>query len=117
MIDILNGMCERYLMNGMLTTLDEAKTLCDVFDRFRNNNYKNDEEYSQDILYFYNLAVKLHESGNTSLEESYSIYNAILTADRIDFVETEYTTVEKIEPVKNKKTKKQKEDEGIVDIS
>ena len=117
MIDILNGMCERYLMNGMLTTLDEAKTLCDVFDRFRNNNYKNDEEYSQDILYFYNLAVKLHESGNTSLEESYSIYNAILTADRIDFVETEDTTVKKIEPVKNKKTKKQKEDEGIVDIS
>jgi hypothetical protein len=116
MIDILNGMCERYLMNGMLTTLDEAKILCDVFDRFRNNNYKNDEEYSQDILYFYNLAVKLHESGNTSLEESYSIYNAILTADRIDFVETEDTTVKKIEPVKIKKNKKQKEDEGIVDI-
>ena len=106
MIDVLNGMCERCLMNGMLPTLDEAKTLCGVFDRFRNNNYKNDEEYSRDILYFYNLAVKIHESGNTSLEESYSIYNAILTADRIDFVETEDDTVKKIEPVKIKKTKK-----------
>ena len=117
MLDILRAMCERCLMKGLIQALDEAKELYEVFDRFRNNNYKNDEEYSQDILYFYNLAVKLHESGNTSLEESYSIYNAILTADRIDFVETEYTTVEKIEPVKNKKTKKQKEDEGIVDIS
>ena len=117
MINILNGMCERCLMNGMLPTLDEARILCDTFDRFRNNNYKNDEEYSQDILYFYNLAVKLHESGNTSLEESYSIYNAILTADRIDFVETEDTTVKKIEPVKNKKTNKSNEKDGVVDIS
>lgn len=117
MLDILRAMCERCLMKGLIQTLDEAKELYEVFDRFRNNNYTNDEEYSGDILYFYNLAVKLHESGDTSLEESYSIYNAILTADRIDFVETEYTTVEKIEPVKNKKTKKQKEDEGIVDIS
>lgn len=120
MIDILNGMCERCLMNGMLPTLDEAKTLCDVFDRFRNNSYTNDEEYSRDIFYLYNLAVKLHKSGNTSLEESYSIYNAILTADRIDFVETDIPIKEeiiKIEPVKIKKTKKQKEDEGIVNIS
>ena len=117
MINILNGMCERCLMNGMLPTLDEAKTLCDVFDRFSNNNYKNDEEYSQDILYFYNLAVKLHESGNTSLEESYSIYNAILTADRIDFVETEDSTVKKIEPVKNKKTNKSNVKDGVVDTS
>lgn len=120
MIDILNGMCERCLMNGMLPTLDEAKTLCDVFDRFRNNSYTNDGEYSQDILYFYNLATRLHESGNTSLEESYSIYNAILTADRIDFVETDIPIKEeivKIEPVKIKKTKKQKEDDGVVDIS
>ena len=117
MLDILRAMCERCLMKGLIQTLDEAKELYEVFDRFRNNNYTNDEEYSGDILYFYNLAVKLHESGDTSLEESYSIYNAILTADRIDFVETEYTTVEKIEPVKNKKTKKQKEDEDIVDIS
>lgn len=117
MINILNGMCERCLMNGMLPTLDEARILCDTFDRFRNNNYKNDEEYSQDILYFYNLAVKLHESGNTSLEESYSIYNAILTADRIDFVETEDSTVKKIEPVKNKKTNKSNVKDGVVDIS
>lgn len=117
MINILNGMCERCLMNGMLPTLDEARILCDTFDRFRNNNYKNDEEYSQDILYFYNLAVKLHESGNTSLEESYSIYNAILTADRIDFVETEACTVKKIEPVKNKKTNKSNVKDGVVDIS
>lgn len=117
MLDILRAMCERCLMKGLIQTLDEAKELYEVFDRFRNSNYINDEEYSGDILYFYNLAVKLHESGDTSLEESYSIYNAILTADRIDFVETEDATVEKIEPVKNKKTKKQKEDEGIVDIS
>ena len=34
MIDILNGMCERCLMKGVITTLDEAKVLCDVFDRF-----------------------------------------------------------------------------------
>ena len=68
MIDILNGMCERCLMKGMLSTLDEAKTLCDVFDRFRNNSYTNDEEYSKDIVHLYNLARKLHESGNTSLE-------------------------------------------------
>ena len=108
MLDILRAMCERCLMKGLIQTLDEAKELYEVFDRFRNSNYINDEEYSGDILYFYNLAVKLHESGDTSLEESYSIYNAILTADRIDFVETEDATVEKIEPVKNKKTKKQK---------
>lgn len=120
MIDILNGMCERCLMNGMLPTLNEAKTLCEVFDRFRNNSYTNDEEYSSDIVYFYNLAKRLHESGNTSLEESYSIYNAILTADRIDFVETDNHIEEeviKIEPVKIKKSKKQKEDDGVVDIT
>jgi hypothetical protein len=86
MIDILNGMCERCLMKGMITTLDEAKELCEIFDRFRNISYANDEEYSADIVYLYNLAVKLHESGHTLLEESYSIYNAILTADKVDFV-------------------------------
>ena len=130
MIDILNGMCERCLMNGILPTLDEAKTLCDVFDRFRNNSYTNDEEYSSDIVYLYNLAGKLHESGNTSLEESYSIYSAILAADKIDFVETdepllamtldehsvESETIVEVKPVKIKRSKK-KEDEGVVDIS
>ena len=120
MIDILNGMCERCLMKGILPTLMEARTLCDTFDRFRNNKYTDDEEYSRDIFYLYNLAKKLHDSGNTSLEESYSIYNAILTADRIDFVETDIPIKEeivKIEPVKIKKTKKQKEDDGVVNIS
>lgn len=130
MIDILNGMCERCLMNGMLQTLDEAKILCDVFDRFRNNGYTNDEEYSRDIVYLYNLARKLHESGNTSLEESYSIYSAILDADKIDFVEideqplpmtldehpVETENVVEINPVKIKRSKK-KVDEGVVDIS
>lgn len=119
MIDILNGMCERCLMKGFLPTLNEARTLCDTFDRFCNNKYINDVEYSQDILYFYNLARKLHESGNTSLEESYSIYNAILTADRINFVETDTPIKEeivKIEPIKIKKTKNQKEEDGVIDI-
>lgn len=120
-IDILNGMCERCLMKGFLPTLNEARTLCDTFDRFRNNKYMNDEEYSRDIFYLYNLAVKLHESGNTSLEESYSIYNAILTADRVDFVETDTHVKDeeiiKIEPIKIKKSKKQKEDVGVVDIA
>ena len=130
MIDILNGMCERCLMNGMLPTLDEVKTLCDVFDRFRNNSYTNDEEYSSDIVYFYDLARKLHESGNTSLEESYSIYSAILAADKIDFVETdepllpmsldehpvESENIVKVKPVKIKRSKNKK-DEGVVDIT
>lgn len=131
MIDILNGMCERCLMNGMLPTLDEAKTLCDVFDRFRNNRYTNDEEYSSDIAYLYNLAGRLHESGNTSLEESYSIYSAILTADNIDFVETdepllamtldehpvETENIVELKPIKNKRSKKSKKEDGVVDIS
>ena len=120
-IDILKGMCERCLMKGVIQTLDDAKEIYDVFDRFRNNNYKNDEEYSGDILYFYNLAKKLHESGNTSLEESYSIYNVILTADKIDFVETKEPVTEdiiEVEPVKLKRSKKSnKADDGIVDIS
>ena len=103
MIDILNGMCERCLMKGMISTLDEAKTLCDVFDRFRNNRYTNDVEYSGDIAYLYNLAVRLHDSGNTSIGESYSIYNALLTADRIDFVESDISNVEN--------------NDGVVDIS
>lgn len=120
MIDILNGMCERCLMKGIISTLDESKTLCDVFDRFRNNRYTNDEEYSSDIVYLYGLSRKLHESGNTSLEESYSIYSAILAADKIDFVETDIPIKEeivKIEPKKIKKSKKQKEDIDVVDIS
>ena len=129
-IDVLNGMCERCLMKGIISTLDEAKTLCEAFDRFRNNSYINDEEYSSDIVYLYNLAGKLHESGNTSLEESYSIYSAILAADKIDFVETdepllamtldehsvESETIVEVKPVKIKRSKK-KEDEGVVDIS
>jgi hypothetical protein len=129
-IDILNGMCERCLMKGIISTLDDAKTLCEVFDRFRNNSYTNDEVYSSDIMYLYNLAGKLHESGNTSLEESYSIYSAILAADKIDFVETdepllamslddrpvESENIVEVKPVKIKRSKK-KEDEGVVDIS
>lgn len=87
-IDILKGMCERCLMKGIISNIDDAKILYEVFDRFRKSDYMNDKEYSDDILYLYNLAIKLHESGNTSLEESYSIYAAILTADKIDFIET-----------------------------
>ena len=87
-VDILNGMCERCLIRGLISTLDDVKTLYDVFDRFRKNRYTNDGDYSNDIIYLYNLGVKLHESGNTSLEESYSIYSAILSADRVDFVES-----------------------------
>lgn len=118
-IDILNGMCERCLMKGMLPTLMEVKTLCSTFDRFCNNNYKNDDDYSQDIVYFYNLAVKLHDSGYTSLGESYSIYNAILSADRVDFVETDNNIVEEtvVKPVKLKRVNKLKEKDGVVDIS
>lgn len=133
MLNILNGMSERCLMRGMITTLDDAKLLCDTFDRFYNNDYTNDKEYSQDILYLYDLATKLHESGNTSLEESYSIYNAILSADKVDFVETDLhipvdleedkgvdkESVVIVKPVKIKrnKSKKTKDDEGVVDIS
>jgi hypothetical protein len=117
-------------MKGMLSTLNEAKTLCEVFDRFRNNGYKNDEEYSSDIVYLYNLARMLHESGNTSLEESYSIYSALLAADKIDFVEIDEPLLEmtldepnvksenivEVKPVKIKRSKK-KEDGDVVDIS
>ena len=142
-IDILNGMCERCLMKGLIQSLDDARKLYDVFDRFRNNGYVRDDEYSDDILYFYNLATELHKSGNTSLEESYSIYNAILAADMVDFVETdidadvEHIGEEKIikvepvviekdfeaEPVKVKRSKPSRskkvnaEDVGVIDIS
>lgn len=120
MIDILNGMCERCLMKGIVSTLDDAKMLYDTFDRFRNNRYMNDEEYTGDISYLYNLAMNLHESGNTTLGESYSIYAALLAADKIDFVETDMPIEEEIivEPVKIKRSKKVKtEEEGVVDIS
>ena len=119
MIDILNGMCERCLMKGVFSTLMEVKTLCNTFDRFRNNNYTNDEDYSRDILYIYNLAVKLHDSGYTSLAESYSIYNAILTADSVDFVETNNPIEEKVvvEPVKPNRSRKSKENNGVVEMS
>lgn len=109
MIDVLNGMCERCLIKGMIPTLIEVKTLYETFDRFRNNNYKNDEEYSRDVLYFYNLALKLHDSGNTSLGESYSIYDAILSADRVSFIETNKSDEEeniKVESVKHKSKNK-----------
>lgn len=127
MIGILNGMCERCLIKGIITTLDESKELCEVFDRFSNNFYTNDEQYSGDILYLYNLATKLHQSGNTSLEESYSIYNAILSADRVDSVEIKepIESVTIVDPVvlsndveekkKKKNTKKSKND--VIDIS
>lgn len=120
MIDILNGMCERCLMKGMISTLDGAKTLCDTFDRFKNKKYKNDEEYSKDILYLYDLAMNLHGSGHTSLGESYSIYSALLEADKVDFVETNEPIEEDIivvEPVKLKRGKKNKSTEGVVEIS
>ena len=130
MINILNGMCERCLMKGMILTINDAKILCDTFDRFRNTNYTNDEEYSRDILYLYDLATKLHESGNTSIGESYSIYSALLHADTVDFVETEPVetkvnetikeeSVVKVGPVKIKRNnvKKSKSNDGVVDIS
>lgn len=120
-IDILNGMCERCLMKGFIQTIEEAKTLYEVFDRFRNNNYVNDEVYSSDILYFYNLATKLHDGGHTLLEESYSIYNAILAADRIDFVEIDEPVIVEevvsVKPIKQKNSKKKKEVDGVIDIS
>ena len=117
MMDILNGMCERCLAKGLISTMVDAKTLYDTFDLFCNRKYTNDDEYSQCILYFYNLAVMLHESGNTTLEESYSIYSAILAADRIGFVEIENDNVVTVEPVKIKRTKRAKKDDGVVDIT
>ena len=120
-IDILNGMCERCLIKGIITTLDDAKTLCDVFSRFRNNDYTKDEEYSRDVLYLYNLAVNLHENRCTTLEESYSIYSAILAADKVEYVEIKENVVKdeivKVAPLKIKKSKKTKVDDGVVDIS
>ena len=119
-INVFNGMCERCLIKGIIKTLDEAKSLCEVFDRFNKNNYKNDIEYTDDITYLYNLAVKLHESGNTSLGESYSIYGALLAADNVDFIEFNNVDnaeknvdnvdnaekIVKVEPIKLKKSKK-----------
>ena len=142
-IDILNGMCERCLIKGLIQSLDDARKLYDVFNRFRNNGYVKDEEYSGDILYLYNLATELHKSGNTTLEESYSIYNAILAADNIDFVETDIDNsdidnnvenITKVEPIeieredikdepkknnssKKSRSKKSKEENGVIDIS
>lgn len=142
-IDVLNGMCERCLIKGLIQSLDDARKLYDVFNRFRNNGYVKDEEYSEDILYLYNLATELHKSGNTSLEESYSIYNAILAADNIDFVETDVDisdignnveNIIKVEPIeiereyikdepkkynssKKSRSKKLKGDDDVIDIS
>ena len=143
MINILNGMCERCLMEGLIQSLDDARKVYDVFNRFRNNGYVKDEEYSGDILYLYNLATELHKSGSTTLEESYSIYNAILAADNIDFVETDVDNsdidnnvenITKVEPIeiereyikdepkknnssKKSRSKKSKEENGVIDIS
>lgn len=120
MINILNGICERCLMKGLISKVEDAKTLYEVFDRFSNLKYTNDEEYSRDILYFYNLGVQLHENRYTTLEESYSIYNAILSADRIDFVETKEPVMEeviKVEPVKLNCCKKSKNNEVVVNKS
>ena len=106
MIGVINGMCNRYLKMGFISTLEDAKILCEVFDRFRNINYTNDDEYSNDIMHFYNLAVSLHNNGHTTLEESYSIYNALLSADGVDFVEVNESVDEetvKVEPVKIKR--------------
>ena len=89
MIEVLNGMCERCLIKGIISTLEDAKILYDTFNRFRNNDYTKDEEYSRDVLYLYNLAVNLHENRCTTLEESYSIYSAILAADKVEFVDEE----------------------------
>lgn len=101
-INILNGMCERCIMKGIFSTLDDVKELYDTFDRFRNNYY-DDEKYSSDIMYFYKLANKLHDSGNTSLVESHSIFSAILAADNIDYVESNnhnvYESMEVIPPI------------------
>ena len=142
-IDVLNGMCERCLIKGLVQSLDDARKLYDVFNRFRNNGYVKDEEYSGDILYLYNLATDLHKSGNTSLEESYSIYNAILAADNIDFVETDVVisdidnnveNIIKVEPIeieredikdepkknnslKKSRSKKSKGEDAVIDIS
>lgn len=102
-IDILNSMCERCLIKGLIQSLDDARKLYDVFERFRNNGYVRDDEYSNDILYFYNLATELHKSGNTSLEESYSIYSAILAADSVDFIETKESFDDNVKVKRNKK--------------
>jgi hypothetical protein len=47
--------------------------------------------------------VKLHESGYTSLEESYSIYSALLSADGIEFIETKEPV--EVNSKRNKKSK------------
>lgn len=129
-IEIFNGMCERYLLKGMVHSLGEAKELCDIFERFKNKKYINDEEYSNDIMYFYILCKKLHDSGHLSLEESYSTYNAILHADNVDYVESDYTEnvileeIEQsddekntVEPVKIKRSRKQKTNDSVIDMS
>jgi hypothetical protein len=121
MIEVLNGMCERCLIKGIISTLEDAKILYDTFNRFRNNDYTKDEEYSRDVLYLYNLAVNLHENRCITLEESYSIYSAILAADKVEFVEIKENVVKDeiitVAPLKIKKSKKTKVDDGVVDIS
>jgi metal-dependent HD superfamily phosphatase/phosphodiesterase len=75
---------------------------------FEHYEYTNDVEYSNDVMYLYNLGVKLHESGNTSLEESYSIYSALLAADSIDFIEIKDFVEDVV---------KSNIDDGVVDIT
>lgn len=120
MLDVIKGMCERCLAKGLISTIEDAKILCEVFDRFRNINYTNDDEYSNDIMHFYNLAVSLHNNGHTTLEESYSIYNALLSADGVDFVEINESVDEetvKVEPIKIKRRDISKVENTEDDIS
>lgn len=120
MLDVIKGMCERCLVKGLISTIEDAKILCEVFDRFRNINYTNDDEYSNDIMHFYNLAVSLHNNGHTTLEESYSIYNALLSADGVDFVEVNESVDEetvKVESIKIKRRDIPKVENAEDDIS
>ena len=84
----------------------------------RTNCYEEELHEKADDLY--DLAINLHGSGHTSLGESYSIYSALLEADKVDFVEINEPIEEDIivvEPVKLKRGTKNKSTEGVVNIS